>query len=180
MSRAWALSALPWGALPRSALPVRGLGARRAGLRTERSGCGGYSPWLAESQGYMSYMRTLLMVSQNGCTASAHPRSGSLACLDSCLDQVLGSPLRLATSTKRRIVPASLSEPCSERTPLKTAVSASETLFLVPSSWREAGPPSGDAASRRGHLGQESHWRLRLREAFFQVLRAEDWSLVAW
>ena len=44
------------------------------------------------------------MVSQNGRTASAKPRSGSLAYLDAGLDQVLGSPLRLATSTKRRIV----------------------------------------------------------------------------
>ena len=50
------------------------------------------------------------MVSQNGRTASTRPRSGSLAYLDAGLDQVLGSPLRLATSTKRRIVPARLPE----------------------------------------------------------------------
>src|ERR1700759_89387 len=53
-----------------------GLGAVLRGLFTERRGRGGYSPWLAESQGYMSYMRTLLMVSQNGRTASGRPRSG--------------------------------------------------------------------------------------------------------
>jgi hypothetical protein len=44
------------------------------------------------------------MVSQNGRAASGKPRSGSLAYLDAGLDQVLGNPLRLATSTKRRIV----------------------------------------------------------------------------
>jgi len=69
------------------------------------------------------------MVSQNGLTASGHPRSGSLACLNSGLDQVLGIPLRLATSTKRRIVPATLPERPAGLTPLKTLVSVSETLF---------------------------------------------------
>ena len=88
------------------------------------------------------------MVSQNGCTASGHPRSGSLACLDSGLDQVLGIPLRLATSTKRRIVPASLSERAAERTPLKTIVSAFETLFLVPSC-----PRGGRMLPRGGTCG---------------------------
>src|SRR5262249_9367453 len=48
------------------------------------------------------------------------------------LDQ---APLRQAMSTTCRIVPATLHEPKSGRTPLKTSVSVSETLFLVPSSF---------------------------------------------
>jgi hypothetical protein len=74
------------------------------------------------------------MVSQNGRTASTRPRSGSLAYLDAGLDQVLGSPLRLATSTKRRIVLTKLPDVPRGETSLKMTVSLSETLFLVPSS----------------------------------------------
>jgi hypothetical protein len=73
------------------------------------------------------------MGSQNSRTASRHPRSGSLA----YLDQGLGIPLRLATSTKRRIVRSTLPERVPARTPVKMVVSVSETLFLVPSFFRE-------------------------------------------
>jgi len=73
-------------------------------------------------------MSALLIVSQNGLTASGHPRSGSPA----YLDQVLWNPLRLATSTKRRIVTATLPGPRRLRSGLKTPVSAYETLFLSP------------------------------------------------
>src|SRR5437868_125440 len=105
----------------------------------------------------MSYMRTLLMVGRNGCTASGHPRSGSLACLDSCLDQVLGIPLRLATSTKRRIVPVTLPERVTARTPLKTPVSAYETLFLRPSGYLRAPRQPGQSESVPVITGTDSH-----------------------
>ena len=93
------------------------------------------------------------MVSQNGRTASTRPRSGSLAYLDAGLDQVLGSSLRLATSTKRRIVLANLPERVLGQTSLKTPVSISETLFLVPSCPRSRGRSRGADGRGRGDGG---------------------------
>src|SRR4029077_1347907 len=59
------------------------------------------------------------------------------------------APLRQAMSTTCRIVPATLPQRGTRRTPLKTSVSISETLFLVPSSlgWRSSG------AEGLGHPG---------------------------
>src|SRR5258707_15888020 len=48
------------------------------------------------------------------------------------------APLRQAMSTRCRIVPATLPQRGTGRTPLKTSVSISETLFLVPSSFAGA------------------------------------------
>src|SRR5437660_2121063 len=56
------------------------------------------------------------------------------------------APLRQAMSTTCRIVPATLPQRGTRRTALKTSVSISETLFLVPSSLRW---PSGGAEPER-------------------------------
>ncbi len=95
------------------------------------------------------------MVSQNGRTASGRPRSGSLAYLDAGLDQVLGSPLRLATSTKRRIVLNKLPDASPGQAPRPTSVSVSETLFLVPSSFR---PGCVGAADRQRRNRVDGAW----------------------
>src|SRR4029077_19272001 len=59
------------------------------------------------------------------------------------------APLRQAMSTTCRIVPATLPEPGPARTHLKTSVSISETLFLVPSSFRD-----GVGRECRGRAGR--------------------------
>src|SRR6185437_9721503 len=55
------------------------------------------------------------------------------------------APLRQAMSTRCRIVPVTLPQRGTGRTSLKTSVSASETLFLVPSSFavRQGRPGTG-------------------------------------
>src|SRR5690349_23510451 len=67
------------------------------------------------------------------------------------------APLRQAMSTTCRIVPATLPQRGTRRTTVKTPVSVSETLFLVPSSlgWQRAGATGVDSGmgSRDGLPG---------------------------
>src|SRR4051812_46222724 len=56
------------------------------------------------------------------------------------------APLRQAMSTRCRIVPVTLPQRGTGRTPLKTSVSICETLFLVPSSFAARQGRSGTGA----------------------------------
>src|SRR6266566_118518 len=60
------------------------------------------------------------------------------------------APLRQAMSTTCHIVPATLLQRGTRRTPVKTSVSIFETLFLVPSSLRRRGGPARCRPLRRG------------------------------
>src|SRR5438270_4396723 len=101
----------------------------------------------------MSYTELLLIEIRD--RSYGQQRTPAAGCRPA-LDQ---APLRQAMSTTCRIVPVTLPDRGTGRTSLKTPVSVSETLFLVPSS---SGRPG------RGRLGQRIQVRWRGREAFFQ------------
>src|SRR5207244_1600131 len=77
------------------------------------------------------------------------------------------APLRQAMSTTCRIVPATLPQRGTRRTPLKTSVSISETLFLVPSS---SGWPRGGATGVGSGQGSRAVRSQARREARYVMI----------
>src|SRR5271165_1502724 len=102
----------------------------RPGRRGRRGACPGSA---GLSQGYMSYTRALLIAIQTWTYGQQQaPAAGRRPAFDQ-------APLRLAKSTTRRIVPATLPQPHRGRLLLKTGISASETRI------RQPAPETGQA-----------------------------------
>src|SRR5437764_12628252 len=82
------------------------------------------------------------------------------------------APLRQAMSTTCRIVPATLPQRGTRWTPLKTSVSVSETLFLVPSSSRRGAGPFSMIMGSFDHIATETALRSWSRPSGVGAARA--------
>src|SRR6516165_3954741 len=123
----------PAGGVPGAAAAAPPLSRRSSATCTALMAGSGFAVSSAEclGQGYMSYTRGTPDREQNG-TYGQHPTPQRVAGLPR--SGPYGFPLRLVTSTKYRIVPATLPDLRRSQTALKTPVSVCETIFLRPSS----------------------------------------------